>query len=228
MRIVSPMPSCLRFGNLAGNDDLVVAQAALERKICRFNRGLYHAVVDDLFGVEAEVAVGVLLHLAHYQLLIKRASVDADANRFAVVNGHFADRCELLVPPRARAHIAGVDAVLVQRPRAIGIFSKQDVPVVVKIADDRRGTSQITQPRHNLRDRRRRLRHVHRDADQLRAGVSQLFALSHCPGDVRGIGVGHRLDDDWRAAADLKLSDLDAVRLPPCNRKNLHVNSWRD
>jgi hypothetical protein len=51
--------------------------------------------------------------------------------------------------------------------RAIGIFRQQDVPVVMKIADDRRHASQIAQPRHNFRDRRRRLRHVHRDAHQL-------------------------------------------------------------
>ena len=112
----------LRLGNLAGNDDLVAAQAALERELGRFDRGVHHAVVDDLFGVEAEVAVGVLLHLAHHELLIERAAIDADAHRLAVVDGHFADRRELLVAPRARAHVAGIDAVLVERPRAIGIF----------------------------------------------------------------------------------------------------------
>ena len=141
----------LRLRNFAGNDDLVVAQAALERQFGRFDRGLHHAVVDDLFGVEAEVAVGVLLHLAHHQLLIERAAIDADAHRLAVVHGDFADRCELLVAPRSRAHVAGIDAVLVQRPRAIGIFRQQDVPVVMKIADDRRRASQIAQPRNNFR-----------------------------------------------------------------------------
>ena len=193
----------LRLGDFAGNNDLVVAQAALERQLGRFDRGVHHAVVDDLFGVEAEVAVGVLLHLAHDQLLIERAAIDADAHRLAVVHGDFADRGELLVAPRSRAHVAGIDAVLVEGPRAIGIFGQQDVAVVVKIADDRRRASQIAQPRHNFRDRRRRFRHVHRDAHQLRAGVGQLLALRHGSGNVRRIRVGHRLDDYRRAAAHL-------------------------
>ena len=213
----------LRLGNFAGNDDLVVAQAALEREFGRFDRGLHHAVVDDLFGVEAQFAVGILLHPAHHQLLIERAAIDADAHRLSIVHGDLADGGKLLVAPRARAHVAGIDAVLVERPRAIGIFRQQDVPVVVKIADDRRRASQIAQPRHNFRDSRRRFRHVHRDAHQLRARVGQLLALRHGPGNVRRIRVGHRLDDHRRAAADLVLADLDAIRLPPRYGENLHV-----
>jgi hypothetical protein len=26
--------------------------------------------------------------------------------------------------------------------------------------------------------------------------------------DIRGVGLGHRLDDDWRAATDLYVPDL--------------------
>ena len=217
----------LRLGNLAGNDDLVVAQAAFEREFGRFDRGLHHAIVDDLFGIEAEIAVGVLLHPAHYKLLIERAAVDADADRFAVVDGYFADRGELLVAPRARTYVAGIDAVLVQRPRAIGIFGQQDVPVVMEIADDRRGASQIAQPGHNFRDRRGRFRHVHRDAHKFRARVGQLFALRDGAGNVRCVRVGHRLDDDRRAAANLVLADFDAVGLPPRNGENLHGFVYR-
>ena len=35
--------------------------------------------------VAAEVAVGVLLHLRHHQVVVERAGVDADAHRFAVL-----------------------------------------------------------------------------------------------------------------------------------------------
>ena len=222
-KVAIHLDQILRLGNFAGNNDLVVAQAALEREFGGFDRGQHHAVVDDFFGVEAQVAVGVLLHLAHHQLLIERAAIDADAHRLAVVHGDFADRGKLLVAPRARAHVAGIDAVFVQRPRAIGIFRQQHVAVVMKIADDRRGASQIAQPRHNFRHRRRRFRHVHRDAHQLRAGVGQFLALRHGAGNVRRIRIGHRLDDDRRAAANLELADFDAVRLAPRNGKDLHV-----
>ena len=61
------------------------------------------------------MAVGVLLHLRDDQLLVERAAVDADAHRLAVIHRDLADRRELLVAPAARADVAGVDAVLVER-----------------------------------------------------------------------------------------------------------------
>jgi hypothetical protein len=44
---------------------------------------------------------------------------------------------------------------------------------------------------------------IDRDADELRSGVGQRLDLCDGRADVRGIGVGHRLHDDRRAAADL-------------------------
>ena len=41
-----------RTRSLAGNDDLIVAQAGFERKFGRLHRGEDHALVDDLFGFE--------------------------------------------------------------------------------------------------------------------------------------------------------------------------------
>ena len=182
-----------------------------------------HAVVDDLFGVEAQVAVGVFLHLAHDEFLIERAAIDADAHGLAVIDRHFADRCELLVAAGSGAHISRINAVLVECARAIGIFGQQDVPVVVKIANDRRDAARITQPSDNFRYRRRRFRHVHRDAHQFRSGVGQFLALRHGPGDVGGIRVGHRLHDHRRAAAHLNMADLDANRLSSRDGEYLHV-----
>ena len=208
--------------SFARNNNLVAPQAALEGQFGRFDRGLHHAIVDDLFGVEAKVAVGVLLHPAHHQFLIERAAIDADAHGLAVIDGNFADRRELLVAARSRAHISGIDAVFIEGLRAIGIFGQQDVAVVVKIADDRRDAALIAQARDNFRHRRGRLRHVHRDAHQFRPGIGQFLALLHGPGDVRGIRVGHRLDDHRRAAAHLDVADLDAYRLSPRDGEYLH------
>jgi hypothetical protein len=213
----------LRLGNLARNNDLVAAQSALERQPGRFDRGKHHAIVDDLFGVEAQVAVGVFLHLAHDQLLIERAAIDADAHGLAVVDRDFADRRELFVAARARAHVPRIDAVLVERPRAVGILGQQNVPVVMKITDDRRDAPGIAQPRYDFGYRGGRFRHVHRDPHQLRAGVGQLLALRHGSGDVRRIRVGHRLHDHRRAAAHLNVADLDANRFAPRYGKYLHV-----
>ena len=88
-----------------------------------------------------EIAVGVLLHLRDDELLVERAAVDADAHRLAVVARDAADRRELLVAPLAGADVAGIDAVLVERLRAVGIAREQQVAVVVEVADERRGDS---------------------------------------------------------------------------------------
>ena len=119
----------LRLGNFAGNNDLIVAQAALEGELGRFERGKHHALVDDFFGVEPEVAVGVFLHLAHHQLLIERAAVDADAHRLAVVDGDFADGGELFVAPLAAPTLPGLMRYLSSARAQSGYFVSSTWPL---------------------------------------------------------------------------------------------------
>jgi len=175
----------LRLGDFAGNNDLVAPQAALEGQLGGFDGGLHHAVVDDLFGVEAEIAVRILLHLAHDQFLVERAAIDADPDGLAVIHGDFADRCELFVAADSGADIARVDAVLIEGAGAVGVFGQQDVPVVVEIANDGRLAAEVSQAGYNLRHGRSRLGHVHGDADQLRSGVGKFLALRHRSGNGR-------------------------------------------
>ena len=96
---------------------MVAAEAALLRELGGLQRGQDHALVDDLFGGVAELAVGVLLHLRHDELLVEGAAVDADADGLVVLDRHAADRGEVLVAPAPGADVAGVDAVLVERAR---------------------------------------------------------------------------------------------------------------
>jgi hypothetical protein len=84
-----------------------------------------------------QIAVGIFLHFAHDQFLVERAAIDADAHGLAVVDGHLADGRELFVAACSCAYVSGIDAVFVERTRALRIFGQQDVPVVVEIADDR-------------------------------------------------------------------------------------------
>ena len=109
-----------RPGGLARDDDLILAQTTLDRERGRLDRRDNHVLVDDLLGGPAEIAVGVLLHLGGHQLLVERAAVDADAHRFVAINRHLADGRELLVAARAGPNVARVDAVLVERARAVG------------------------------------------------------------------------------------------------------------
>ena len=148
-----------------------------------------------------EVAIGVLLHLRHHQLLVEGAAVDADAHRLAVVDRDLADGGELLVAPLAGADVAGIDAVLVERRRAVGKARQQEVTVVVEVADQRRGAAGIEHALLDLGHRRGRFGKVHGDAHHLRPRLPQLDALLRGPLRIRRVGHRHRLHDDRRAAA---------------------------
>src|SRR6202030_1565009 len=182
-------------------DDLVFAQAALQGEVGRFDRGKDHALVDDLFGAAAQLAVSVLLHLAHDQFLIQRAAIDANAHGLAVIARDAADRGELLVPPLAGAYVTGIDAVFVQSAGAIGVFGQQDVAVIVKIADQRSIAPGIEHALFDLRHGGSRFGDVHGNAYQFGARARELEALLNGRGNIGGVGIGHRLNDDRRAAA---------------------------
>ncbi len=75
-----------------------------------------------------------------------------------MIDRDLADHGELLIAPLAGADVAGVDSVLVERPRGAGVPRQQQVPVVVKVADERRVASGIEHPLLDLRHGRRRFR----------------------------------------------------------------------
>jgi hypothetical protein len=202
-----------RSGGLARNDDLILAETALEGESRRFDRREDHALVDDRLGRQAEAAIGVLLHLRDHQILVQRPSVHADAYGLAVIGGHLADRGELLVAAASRSDVAGVDAVLVERPGAAGKLREEKMTVVVEIADERRGTACVDHPPLDLRHGLGRFGQVHRDPDHFRSGCGELDALLGGRTGVRRVGHGHRLNDNRGAAANLDRADLHADRL---------------
>ncbi len=212
-----------RTRNFAGNDDLIFAQAAGEREFGGLQRGNDHALVDDFLGSEAEVAVSILLHFLHDELLIERAAVDADAHGLAIVDGDFADGGELFVATRAFADIAGIDAVFVERLGAVGIFGEKDVAVVVKIADERRVAAGVEDAALDFGNGSGGFGNVDGDADEFGAGLGKFEILFRSGGDVGGVRVGHRLDDDGRAATDLNFPDLYADRFVTLRDCGLHA-----
>ena len=175
-------------------------------------RGEDHALIDDFFRGLTEILFRVLLHFLHHKLLIERAAIDADADGFAVVARHFANGGELFVAALAVADVAWIDAVFIERAGAIGIFREQHVAVVMEIADDRRVAACVEQAFLDFGKCGGCFRHVDRHADEFRAGLGQFEALLGGCRDVGGVRVGHRLDDDGRAAADLDFADLYADR----------------
>src|SRR5262249_31274357 len=154
--------------------------------------------------------VGVLLHLRDDELLVERAAVDADAHRLAAIARDAADRRELLVAPPARAHVAGVDAVLVERRRAAGMARQQEMAVVVEGADEGRRHARVQHALLDFGNRRGRLGHVHGHPDHLGSRFHELDALLCGGRRIRRVGHRHRLHDDRRAAADLNVADANA------------------
>ncbi len=152
--------------------------------------------------VRFRVPVGVLLHLGHDELLVEGAAIDADADRPAVFHGDLANGCELFVAPSSRAHVAGVDAVLVECLRAGREPREQQMAVVMKVANQRRRAAGVHHALLDFGDGGGRFGDVDGDAHHLGAGLPQLDALLRRSRRIRGIGHRHRLDDDWGAPAD--------------------------
>jgi len=78
----------------------------------------------------------VLVHQSREQRAVERAPVDADPHRLAVVHSDANHRAEVFVVLLADVDVAGVDAVLGERARALRILRQKQMPVVVKVADD--------------------------------------------------------------------------------------------
>ncbi len=152
------------------------------------------------------------------QLLVERAPIGADAHRLAVLDRGLDDRGELAVLLLLEADIAGIDAVFVERFRAGGIIGEQLVADVMEIADDRHIDPAREQPLLDVRHGGRRLVAVDRDAHDLGARARERRHLRDGRLHIGGVGVGHRLDDDRRAAAHHDAADHDRHGLPPRRR----------
>ncbi len=82
------------------------------------------------------------------------------------------------------------------------MLGEQFVADIMKIADDRRGHAHLADAVADMGHGRRGFVAIHRNTDKLGAGPSQSRDLARGRFDIRRIGIGHRLDDDRRAAAD--------------------------
>ena len=152
---------------------------------------------------------GVLVHQPREQIRIQAPPVHADAHRLVVTAGDLDHFRELRIALGSPPDVARVDAVLGERRRALRVLTQQLVTVEMKIADQRHVDAGTLEPLADRRDRGGRLAGVHGDAHQLRARARQRFHLARRAGDVRGVGIGHRLHDDGRAAADADATDRD-------------------
>ncbi len=172
-------------------------------------------------GIERIRRLRVLVHHAREQVLVEAAPVDADANRLAVVDCPFDHHRELRIVPAAPADVAGIDPVLCQRARAIREIAEELVAVEMEIADQRHVASERVEPLANGRHGRRGFGGIDGDAHQFRPGIRQRLDLRDGCGNVGGVGVRHRLNDDRRAAADANAADECDPRPVPRDRRSV-------
>jgi hypothetical protein len=192
---------------------LILPHAGFERERSGLDRRNQHAFVQNLLRAVTQIAIGVLLHLVEHELLIERAAVDADAHRFVVVDRHLADSRKTLVTPCPRPDVARVDAVFVERRRAVRVPAQEQMTVVMEVADERRIASRVDHAPLDRRDCGRGFLGVDGDANQLRSRFRQFDALARGPFDIRGLCHCHRLHGNWRTAAYLHVADADAYGL---------------
>ena len=89
------------------------------------------------------------------------------------------------------------------------MIGQQLVADVVEVADQRHADATRQKLVADVRHRRRALVAIDRDANKLRAGAPELADLFDGRVDIGRVGVGHRLDDDRRAAADGHAANID-------------------
>ena len=152
---------------------------------------------------------GVLFHQLGQQFLIERTPIGADPHRLVVLDRDLDDVGELGVALVLEADIAGIDAVFVERLGAGRIIRQQLVADIMEVADQRRGDAALAQAVADMRNGGGGLLAVDRDAHHFGAGARKRRDLGHGAVDIGGVGVGHRLHDDRRAAADGDVADHD-------------------
>ena len=99
------------------------------------------------------------------------------------------------------------------------MVGEQLVADIVEVADQRDVEAEPLQPLADARHGGGGLVAVDGDAHDLGAGPVQRGDLGDGLVDVGRVGVGHRLHDDRRAAADQHAADIDADRAAPRERR---------
>ncbi len=204
----------LHVGDLAGQDDPIPGQAELLGTLRALERRDDQRVAHHRIRGPGLAARGVGVHHPREQRRVEAAPVDADAHRLVELDRLFDQHGELRIALVPLADVAGIDAELGQRPRALRVLGQQLVAVEVEVADQRHRATLRVEGGADRRHGRSRLGGVHGDADDLGTGVGERLHLRGRRGDVGGVGVGHRLHQHGRAAADRVAGDVDLPGRP--------------
>ena len=168
---------------------------------------MHHRFVHDAACRLWRGRLGILIHQLRQQFAVERAPVDADADGLAVAHRRFDDGAELAIFLVLETDVAGIDPILVERFGAGRIVAQELVADVMEIADQRHVDAALAQLVTDVGHGFCGLIAIDRNADEFRSGAGEIGNLIDRRCDVGRVGVGHRLDDDWRAAADRDAAD---------------------
>ncbi len=171
--------------------------------------GLDHGLVSNLLDRRRMGRSGVGIHQTRHQFRVQAAPVDADTHRPVVPNGQLDQGGELAVAFLAATDVAGVDAVLGQGLGALGIVAQEPVAIEVEIPDQGDIQPHAIQGFANSRHGSGGIFIVDGDTNQFRTRASQFGDLAHAGGDIGRVRIGHGLDHQRRAAADLDIANPD-------------------
>ena len=202
----------LHIRHLARQHDAIGGKTQFLRLARTVERGGDERIAHHRISVARRRGLRIDIHHAREQRGIEAAPVDADPHRLVVANGVFDHHGELRIALAALADVAGIDPVFGECAGAFRKFGQQLVAVEMKIANQRNGASLLVERGADRRHGGGSLRRVDGDAHDLRARLGECAHLRHGGGNVYGIGVGHRLHDDRRTAADRDGADHDLPR----------------
>ncbi len=142
-RIVAPrrertvdVDQVLHPTNFRAKNNLIRTQAVFLGKLGRVERADDHGFHGNFAGVLWLGEAGVLVHHASQQGLIERSPVDADAHRLLILHRNFDHGGEVRIILAADADVAGIDPILSQGPCTLRKLLKQEMAIVMKVADD--------------------------------------------------------------------------------------------
>jgi hypothetical protein len=141
--------------------------------------------------------LGIGLHIGVEEFLIERASVHTDTKWLIITDSTLYELLEVVVMAISLSDIAWIDSVLGDRLSHLWIPLEEDMSVEVKVSDNWRLVSLLTEGADNIWNRECCSICIDRDTDDLGTCICEFNNLCNRCIDIPSRSIGHRLDDNW-------------------------------